>query len=83
MVWYAQPMANTEIYISKGGQPPESPCSFEEAQQMLSSGNLSAEDLAWCEGLAEWYGEFSYAAYKGVKKSRRTSFRSLRTKYPS
>lgn len=30
------------------------------------------------EGIAEWYGEFAYAEYKGVKKSRRASFRPLR-----
>lgn len=29
------------------------------------------------EGVAEWYGEFAYAAFKGVKKSRRTVFRNL------
>ena len=29
------------------------------------------------EGVAEWYGEFAYAAYKGVKKSKRSVFRAL------
>jgi uncharacterized protein DUF4339 len=47
-------MATRSIYISKGGQPPGAPCSFDEARQMLSSGDLSPEDLAWCEGLPEW-----------------------------
>lgn len=27
------------------------------------------------EGLAEWYGEFAYAAFKGIKKSKRAEFR--------
>lgn len=34
------------------------------------------------EGLAEWYGEFAYAAFKGVKKSKRTQFQGLRSTYP-
>ncbi|HEY8240698.1 MAG TPA: hypothetical protein VIH35_04585 [Kiritimatiellia bacterium] len=34
------------------------------------------------EGLAEWYGEFAYAAHKGVKKSRKTQFRGLKDPYP-
>lgn len=28
------------------------------------------------EGLAQWYEEFAYPAFKGIKKSRRTQFRS-------
>lgn len=34
------------------------------------------------EGLAEWYGEFAYAAFKGVKKSKRSQFQGLRSTYP-
>lgn len=34
------------------------------------------------EGTAEWYGEFAYAAYKGVKKSKRAQFLGLRSTYP-
>ncbi len=34
------------------------------------------------EGLAEWYGEFAYAAFKGVRKSKKTAFGSLRSAYP-
>jgi hypothetical protein len=29
------------------------------------------------EGLAEYYGEFAYSAYKGIKKSKRTQFNRL------
>lgn len=29
------------------------------------------------EGLAEWYGEFAYAAFKGVRKSKKTAFQRL------
>jgi len=48
-------MPNADIYISRGGQPPESAFSYEETRQLLSTGEVSAEDLAWCEGLPEWY----------------------------
>ncbi len=34
------------------------------------------------EGTAEWYEEFGYAAFKGIKKSRSTQFDSIRTLYP-
>lgn len=34
------------------------------------------------EGLAEWYGEFAYAAFKGIKKSQRTRFKRLEHPYP-
>jgi hypothetical protein len=34
------------------------------------------------EGTAEWYGEFSYAAFKGIKKSKRQVFRRIREVYP-
>jgi hypothetical protein len=30
------------------------------------------------EGIAEWYEEFGYAAYKGIKKSRGREFHALR-----
>jgi len=34
------------------------------------------------EGTAEWYGEFAYAAFKGIKKSKRQQFRRIQTVYP-
>lgn len=34
------------------------------------------------EGTAEWYGEFAYAAFKGIKKSKRQVFRRINTVYP-
>lgn len=34
------------------------------------------------EGTAEWYGEFAYSAFKGVKKSKRQVFRRIDTIYP-
>jgi len=34
------------------------------------------------EGTAEWYGEFAYAAFKGIKKSKRQQFRRIHTVYP-
>jgi hypothetical protein len=33
------------------------------------------------EGLAEWYEEFGYAAYKGTKKSKRSQFRKMRYRW--
>ncbi|NCC52082.1 MAG: hypothetical protein EOM20_12815 [Spartobacteria bacterium] len=34
------------------------------------------------EGLAQWYEEFGYAAFKGIKKSKRPQFRSFKHVYP-
>ncbi len=34
------------------------------------------------EGLAEYYGEFAYAAHKGIKKSKRAQFTRLGTIFP-
>ncbi len=34
------------------------------------------------EGIAEWYEEFAYAEYKGIKKSRRSLFKIIENKYP-
>ena len=34
------------------------------------------------EGLAEWYGEFVYAEFKGFKKSKRAQYRNLKNVYP-
>jgi hypothetical protein len=34
------------------------------------------------EGIAEWYGEFAYAEFKGVKKSKKAQFRGLKQPYP-
>jgi hypothetical protein len=34
------------------------------------------------EGTAEWYGEFAYSAFKGVKKSKRQVFRRISTVFP-
>jgi len=34
------------------------------------------------EGTAEWYGEFAYSAFKGVKKSKRQVFRRIDTVFP-
>lgn len=34
------------------------------------------------EGLAEYYGAFGYAAFKGIKKSKRAQFGKLTTPFP-
>ncbi|HMP90440.1 MAG TPA: hypothetical protein PJ991_09570 [Kiritimatiellia bacterium] len=34
------------------------------------------------EGTAEWYGEFAYSAFKGIKKSKRQVFRRIPQVYP-
>jgi len=34
------------------------------------------------EGLAQWYEEFGYAAFKGIKKSKRAQFDDFKYRYP-
>lgn len=68
-----------------------------QAEDTESSGSVLAHEMThlvlnrffprpppmWLnEGLAEWYGVFAYAAFKGVKKSKRSSFKRLSVRYP-
>jgi hypothetical protein len=70
---------------------------LQEAGNRRSSANVLAHEMThlvlnrffrkripvWLnEGLAEWYGEFGYAAFKGMKKSRKTEFKKLHHPYP-
>lgn len=70
---------------------------LQQAEDSQSSGTVFAHEMThlvmnqfmdadvplWLsEGLAEYYGEFGYAAFKGTKKSRRAQFRKLAHPYP-
>jgi len=70
---------------------------LQQAEDSQSSGMVFAHEMThlvmnrftqdeaplWLsEGLAEYYGEFGYAAFKGTKKSRRAQFRRLAHPYP-
>lgn len=70
---------------------------LQQADSTSSSGDVLAHEMThlvinrffeaapplWLnEGLAEYYEEFGYAAYKGVKKSRRAQFSKLNEPYP-
>jgi len=70
---------------------------LQQAADTASSGDVLAHEMAhlvvnrflerppplWLnEGLAEFYEEFAYAAYKGIKKSCRAQFRRLERPFP-
>ena len=76
----------------------EGTCMFlQQADDTHSSGDILAHETThlvmnrfftarpplWLnEGLAEYYGEFAYSAYKGVKKSKRAQFTRLGNPFP-
>ena len=45
---------NSEIYIQRHGEQLGPPYSVEEAKSYLADGLLHPDDMAWCEGMAEW-----------------------------
>ncbi|HOW97147.1 MAG TPA: hypothetical protein P5567_03840 [Kiritimatiellia bacterium] len=70
---------------------------LQQAADTSSSGDVLAHEMAhlvvnrflerppplWLnEGLAEFYEEFAYSAFKGIKKSRRSQFRRLNRVFP-
>ena len=70
---------------------------LQQAENTSSSGDVLAHETThlvvnrffkkrcplWLnEGLAEYYGEFAYSAYKGVKKSKRAQFGRLANPFP-
>ena len=77
----------------------EGPVMFlQQAENTSSSGDVLAHEMThlvmnrfferrrplWLnEGLAEYYGEFAYSAFKGVKKSKRAQFGRLANAVPA
>ncbi|MFH0954319.1 MAG: hypothetical protein V1873_08315 [Verrucomicrobiota bacterium] len=70
---------------------------LQQAENTALSGNVLAHEMThlvitrfftrrvplWLdEGLAEYYGEFAYAEFKGIKKSKRALFSRLADPYP-
>jgi hypothetical protein len=54
-----------------------------ELSHLILNRFFSGRPPLWLnEGLAEWYGEFAYAAFKGVKKSQRAQFKSIKDPVP-
>ncbi len=71
---------------------------LQQADDTSSSGDVLAHEMThlvlnrflagacplWLnEGLAGYYGEFAYAAFKGIKKSRKAQFPRLERPYPT
>ncbi len=82
--WTFSQVAGTVMYL-------------QQAENTSSSGDVLAHEMThlvvnrllpgrpplWLnEGLAEYYGAFAYAAFKGIKKSRRAQFAKLARPYP-
>lgn len=82
--WTFSQVAGTVMYL-------------QQADSTSSSGEVLAHEMThlvvnrffvgrpplWLnEGLAEYYGAFAYAAFKGIKKSRRAQFTKLADPYP-
>jgi hypothetical protein len=48
------PMPQSQLfYLSVGGQQ-YGPCDVNSIVQMLQSGQINAQTMAWCEGMASW-----------------------------
>ena len=45
---------NSQYFIARRGGTQTGPYSLATIKQMLASGSISADYVAWCEGLADW-----------------------------
>lgn len=75
--WVASWVKGTEMFLQQtgGGSDAADTLSHEMTHLIINRFFEGDSPLAVNEGLAEWYGEFAYAAFKGVKKSKKQEFK--------
>lgn len=75
--WVVSWVKGTEMFLQQtgGGSDAADTLSHEMTHLIINRFFDGNPPLAINEGLAEWYGEFAYAAFKGVKKSRKQEFK--------
>lgn len=79
MEWSASFVRGPEMYLQQtgGGADAADTLGHEMTHLVVNRFFAGHPPLAVNEGIAEWYGEFAYAAFKGVKKSKKQEFRRL------
>jgi len=82
--WAFAFVQGTGMYLQPAGNTKDSGSILaHEMTHLVLNRFFSGRPPIWLnEGLAEWYEEFGYAAFKGTKKSRRAQFRRLRYRIP-
>jgi hypothetical protein len=75
--WVASWVKGTEMFLQQtgGGSDAADTLGHEMTHLIINRFFDGDPPLAINEGTAEWYGEFAYAAFKGVKKSRKQEFK--------
>lgn len=77
--WVASWVRGTEMFLQQtgGGSDAADTLGHEMTHLIINRFFDGNPPLSVNEGLAEWYEEFAYSAFKGVKKSRKQEFKRL------
>ena len=78
--WTVSFVHGPQMYLQKTGVGAEAGETLGHEMTHLVVNRFLKRDppLAVNEGVAEWYGEFAYAAFKGVRKSRKLAFGNMK-----
>jgi hypothetical protein len=78
--WAFSLVAGTVMYLQQAGNTKRSGSVLaHEMTHLVLNRFFPGQPPIWLnEGLAEWYEEFAYSAFKGTKKSKRPQFRRMR-----
>lgn len=79
MEWSASFVRGPEMFLQQtgGGADAADTLGHEMTHLVVNRFFEGNPPLSINEGIAEWYGEFAYSAFKGVKKSKKQEFRRL------
>lgn len=82
--WVASWVRGPEMFLQQtgGGSDAADTLGHEMTHLIVNRFFDGQPPLAINEGVAEWYGEFAYSAFKGVKKSKKQEFRRLERPMP-
>ena len=82
--WTGSYVRGPDLYLQCSGRSFETSARLaHEMSHLIMYRFFGAAPPLWLsEGLAQWYETFGYAAFKGVKKGKRRSFRAKRKWYP-
>ena len=83
MEWAFSLVQGTAMYLQQAGDIQSSAEVLGHEMTHLVVNRFFTQRLPlWLnEGIAEWYGEFAYAEFKGVKKSKKAQFKGLKRPY--
>lgn len=84
MAWSQSFVSGPEMFLQQTGSGSDASDTLghEMTHLVMNRFFTGHPPLAINEGVAEWYGEFATAAFKGVKKSRRQEFKKIARTMP-